>query len=80
MFIFSSHFCDKPNIFKGSPEELNEVMAPSPAAQYLLIPPNPTTASEMTQGLLVYCIDVSGSMGTRVHVPESQGAWLSVHV
>ncbi len=43
----------------------------------MMAPPDETLKEKEAKGTLLYCIDVSGSMGSTVQVPELQSELLS---
>lgn len=75
LILFCSQFCSYDNV-KTDPdiEDMRNQIPRLPIVEYLLAPPSKSDADVyISNGMLIYCIDVSGSMQATENVPESQG-------
>ena len=70
-FLFSSDFCDTSNKAGISIDEVPG----KPYLDYLLLPAQNKQAKSASKGIVVYCIDVSGSMSCTTQIPELQGRY-----
>lgn len=53
--------------------------AKHPMIDFVLAPPDESIANLKNSGMVVYCIDISGSMHARTRVPELQGKLLLLY-
>ncbi len=67
--VFCSEFCGAEN---GDLDLAEEEIPKDSTVDYILAPPDPQLGEKQAKGMLLYCIDVSGSMGSTVHMPELQ--------
>ncbi|CAH1791039.1 unnamed protein product [Owenia fusiformis] len=73
--LWQCEFCDYNNI--DIDIDANE-MPTHPDVDYIISSPD-VTAQEVTgQGILVYCVDVSGSMCMSTNIPSLQAEWSSI--
>ena len=66
---FSSEFCGAEN---SDLDLSREEIPKEEIVDYILAPPDANLEEKQAKGMLVYCVDVSGSMGSTVHIPELQ--------
>lgn len=68
-------FCGKENNVLDKDEK---EIPNSCVADFLLSPPKIAKSVEQSKGIVVYCIDISGSMSQTTPVPKLQAEWASV--
>ena len=66
---FFSEFCGAEN---NDLDVSREEIPKEEIVDYILAPPDASLEEKQAKGMLVYCVDVSGSMGSTVHIPELQ--------
>ncbi len=64
-----SEFCGAENV---NLDLADEEIPQQSTVDYILAPPDPQLGEKQAKGMLLYCIDVSGSMGSTVHMPQLQ--------
>ena len=70
----SSEFCGEVN---DNLDISDEELPKEANVDYMLEPANAATAEAETKGMLLYCIDISGSMSSTVRTPNLQGEYIN---